>query len=158
MVFVGSLTSHAQCKYKINETDKFTGTKKLYTEKEKLFATMAKSASISFKQLDSFKYLVLSVALTGKPYYIKSGVSLYFIFSGGTKMELSNNNSSDVASINQGSSIWLISHSYSLNSDQLFQLQNKLITDIRFVTSNGYVESRVKTKFAQKVLNIAKCI
>lgn len=150
------LYSTAQCNYKVDEVDRFTGTKKLLTNDQKAYATMTNFVTFAFGKLDTTKYVDLRIGSGGDPYYIKSGETVIILFSGGSNMTLSRVSSSDVSDINAGN---VLNATYILNKSELFQLQNKLITGIRVYTSQGYLESgEVKSKFAERIKTLANCI
>lgn len=154
-----SVISFAQCKYGIDETDKFTGKRKLETREQKAYATMTDFISVAFGKLDSTNYIKIHIGSSGDPYYVKKGDAVIILFSGGSKMTLKRASNSEVSDSNKGSGFWLLDVNFYLNESELFQIQNKLISGIRVYTSQGYLESNeIKVKFATKIKELANCI
>lgn len=151
-----STISYTQCKYKIDETDKFTGRKKLLTGEQKAFATTGQFIEFAFGQIDSGKFVQTHIGISGEPFHLSFDDKLIIIFSGGSKLTLVLGYVSDVA---EGSGFYHLRTKFIITEDQLFQFQNKLIQDIRVYTSKGYIEHEgIKPKFAEAIKELANCL
>ncbi len=154
-----SFNSIAQeCKYKRNETDKFTGNviketkevaffyNKLDPQSNSLFFTFTKIDSICFLSPSKYHFEIISIT---------KGAKLSLIFS---DSEIINFEAmkSEVAEPEKIS--WQIDVDYIISEEQLKSLQTKLITDVRIYTNSGYVEDKVSSKLAEKIKAAANCI
>ena len=139
----------SQCKFEINELDKFTKITNVVTKMEILHKDFNSAISFNFCKSDSLLFIKVGVNLTGKVYSINEGDKLMIMCS-----------DSIVTLI--ASEYKLVSGftyvNYFITQEQL-QIINKInITDIRLYLIDSYIDKKIELKRAEKILELSKCI
>lgn len=165
--------AHAQnCKYKINEIDKFTNKFTKITKSEKVIGTFYTGGEFSVKRVDTSYYFIFDYALSSyssfEPYSISKGAALIFLLENGEIITL---NSEDViygtlktiVGIPPVYSCYLTNVSYPVSRIQIEKFFRSPVKSIRFYRneSNGkedYIDNEIKRKNQDDIQNLIKCI
>jgi hypothetical protein len=149
IVIAFSNISLAQCKYSLNEKDKFTGVLKIETSSEILHKDFNSAISFSFCKYDSLYFVKVGLNLTDKIYSIVKGNKLMLI-CGSTTITLQSSDSKVV----QG----FVYMDYLITKEQLSTLNQFNISDIRIYLRDSYVEKTILVKRAEKIMQLSKCV
>lgn len=142
-------TSYSQCKFEVDETDKFTGVSKLETKMEILHKDFNSAIAINFCKYNDDYFIRLGLNLTGQIYSISKGDKLILI-CGDSTITLTTNESKVVSGYTN-----IV---YSMSESQVNLLKSNNITDIRIYLVKTYVDKVIDPKKAEKIKLVAKCI
>jgi hypothetical protein len=173
-LILGSLSSvKAQnCKYKINEMDKFTNKYTKLTKPEKVIGTFYTTGEFSVKKIDTSYFFTFDYVLSSysnfEPYSIKKAAQLIFLLENGEAISL---NSAD--DINGTKKIvyglppvymcYLTNVSYPVTKNQIELFFRSKVKSIRFyrTESNGkedYLDNEIKKNNQDDIQNLIKCV
>jgi len=160
------------CKYKINEIDKFTNKYTKLTKSEKVISTFFTTGEFSTKKIDTSFYFIFDYQLSSysnfEPYSIKKGASLIFLLENGQTVTL---NSADdiigtkktVIGLPPVYQCFLTNVSYPVTKAQIDLFFTSKIKSIRFyrTESNGkedYTDNEIKKNNQDDIQNLIKCV
>jgi hypothetical protein len=141
--------SVGQCKYSLNEKDKFTGVLKIETSSEILHRDFNSAISFSFCKYDSLYFVKVGLNLTDKIYSIVKGDKLMLI-CGSTTVTLQ---SLDTKVVQE-----FVYMDYIITKEQLSNLNQFKISDIRIYLRDSYIEKKVLVKRAEKIMQLSNCV
>jgi hypothetical protein len=141
--------SYSQCKFEVDETDKFTGVSKLETKLEVLHKDFNSVIAINFCKHNGEYFIRLGLNLTNQIYSISKGDKLIFI-CGDSTITLNTNESKVVSGYTN-----IV---YSLTESQVNLLKSNNITDLRIYLVKTYVDKIIDPKKAEKIKIAANCI
>lgn len=160
------------CKYEVNEVDKFTGKVTKITKPKKVIATFFTAGSFSIKRTDSDYFFILNYGLSSykrfDPYKINAGAQLILLLENGEKITLSTND--DIKGIKKTTigippvySCYLKNVSYPVTKKEIDILLKSKVMSIRFyrTESNGkedYVDSVIKTNKQEVIQQLIMCL
>ena len=173
IVIASSLTAVAQnCKFKINDIDKFTNKFTRHTKSEKVIGTFFTSGEFSVKKIDTTYFFIFDYVLSSytnfEPYSINKGASLIFLLENGEVITL--NTFDDIHGIKKTTlglppvySCYLTNVSYQLTRYQVDQFFKSKVKSIRFyrTESNGkedYIDNEIKRRNQDDIQNLIKCV
>lgn len=147
-------TLTAQCKYDVDEVDKFTGTSKLETKEEVLYTGFGGSMQLSFCVYDSITFIKAHVVYTDIISVSRLDELMFIAGDSVVTLQCLDRYVADAAG-----DYWVLYADYYITQDQLTILQENPITDSRIYTSAGYIEKEeMNEKKAKKVMAAAGCI
>jgi len=149
IVMAFSTISVAQCKYSLNEKDKFTGALKIETSSEILHKDFNSAISFSFCKYDSLYFVKVGLNLTDKIYSIVKGDKLMLI-CGSTTVTLQSLDTKVV----QG----FVYMDYIITKEQLRIINQFNISDIRIYLRDSYIEKTILVKRAEKIMQLSNCV
>ena len=139
----------AQCKFEVNEFDKFTKTINIVTKMEILHKDFNSAISFNFCKSDSNLFIKVGLNLTGEIYSINEGDKLMIMCS-------------DSIITLKASQYKLVSGftyvNYFITQEQLEIIKTINITDIRLYLIDSYIDKKIELKRAEKILELSKCI
>jgi hypothetical protein len=141
--------SFGQCKFDVNEVDKFTGIVKVETKSEVLHKDFMSAFSLNFCRHDNSYFVRLGINLPDEIYSIVAGDRLMLI-CGGTTITLTSLETRLVKGF--------VSVQYLITKEQIKILNEFDITDMRLYLSDGYIDKQIVTKKAEKILQLSRCI
>jgi hypothetical protein len=141
--------SYSQCKFEINETDKFTGVSKLETKLEILHKDFNSAIAINFCKYNNDYFIRLGLNLSNQIYSISKGDKLMFI-CGDSTITLISNESKVVSGYTN-----IV---YNLTESQIKILKSNTITDLRIYLINSYLDKVIDPKKAEKIKLAVGCI
>ncbi len=160
------------CKYKINELDKFTGKYTKLTKPEKVIGTFYTSGEFSVKKIDTSYFFIFDYVLSSysnfDPYSIKKNAQLIFLLENGETLTLKsaddiNGTKKIIVGIPPVYSCYLTNVSYPATKNQIDQFFKSKVKSIRFyrTESNGkedYIDNEIKKKNQDDIQNLIKCL
>lgn len=154
--------SYSQCKFKVDETDKFTGVSKLETKLEILHKDFNSAFAINFCKYNEEYFIRLGLNLTNQIYSISKGDKLIFICGDSTITLTTNESKVNPFYTNIESHIvsYYTIIVYSLTESQVNLLKSNNITDLRIylVKTNTNIDKVIDPKKAEKIKIVANCI
>lgn len=160
------------CKYEINEVDKFTGKVTKITKSKKVITTFLTAGSFSMKRVDSDYFIVLNYGLSRykkfEPYNINSGAQLILLLQNGEKITLTTPD--EIKGIKKTTigippvySCYLNDVNYPVEKKSIEMLLKSKVTNIRFyrTESNGkedYIDSELKSKAQEGIQDLIMCV
>jgi hypothetical protein len=141
--------SFGQCKFDVNEVDKFTGIVKVETKSEVLHKDAMSAFSFNFCRHDNSYFVRVGINLPGELYSIVAGDRLILI-CGGSTITLTSKETRLVKGF--------VSVQYLITTDQIKVLNEFNITDMRLYLTDGYIDKEIVTKKAEKILQLSRCI
>lgn len=147
-----------------NETDEFTGASLVRTSWEKLNWGETLLSYVSFGKVDDTYLLILKVMLRyGKVFSVDKGQVIYIKFSDDEILKLYNSeyqiSSAGAGAVGiTGSAVQGVMLTYVIDEEKLQKLKEKIIIKVRVNTTNGFGESKVKTKRAKKLQKLASLL
>lgn len=141
--------SFGQCKFDVNEVDKFTGEVKVETKSEILHRDATSAFSFNFCRHDDSYFVRVGINLPGQIYSIVVGDKLILI-CGESTITLTSKETRVVGSF--------VSVVYFITADQIKVLNEFNITDMRLYLNHQYVDKEIVTKKAEKILQLSRCI
>lgn len=144
-----STISIGQCKYSLNEKDKFTGVQKIETSSEILHKDFNSAISFSFCKYDSLYFVKVGLNLSDEIYSIIEGDKLMLICQS-TTVTLQSLETKVV----QGFAYI----DYIITKEQLSILNQANISDIRIYLRDSYIEKTILVKRAEKILQLSNCV
>jgi hypothetical protein len=172
LIIISAVASAQNCKYKINEIDKFTNRYTKLTKAEKVIGTFHTSGEFSVKKIDTSFYFIFDYALSDysnfEPYSIKKGAALIFLLENGETVTL--NSSDDINGVKKTVLglppvyvCYLTNVNYTLTRIQVEQFFKSKVKSIRFyrTESNGkedYIDNDIKRKNQDDIQDLIKCI
>jgi hypothetical protein len=172
-LFVTSLTLKAQnCKFKVNEVDKFTNKYIKVTTPEKVIGTFYTAGEFSIKKIDTSYFFIFNYVLSSyskfEPYSIKKGALLQFLLENGEIVTLSsaddiNGTRKTIAGIPTVYNCYLTNTNYPITRSQIDAFFKSKVKTIRFyrTESNGkedYLDNVIKRKNQDDIQNLIKCV
>ena len=139
----------AQCKFEVNELDKFTKSINIVTKMEILHKDFNSAISFNFCKSDSSLFIKVGLNLTGKVYSIDKGDKLMIICSD----SIITLNSSEYKLVSGFTYI-----NYFISQKQFEIIQTMNITDIRIYLIDSFIDKKIELKRAEKILELSKCI
>ena len=160
------------CKYEINEVDKFTGKYTKLTKPEKVISTFFTTGEFSVKKIDNSYFFIFDYVLSSysnfDPYSIKKNAQLIFLLENGETVTLKsaddiNGTKKTTVGIPPVYSCYLTNVSYPVTKNQIDQFFKSKVQSIRFyrTESNGkedYLDNDLKKKNQEDIQNLIKCI
>lgn len=160
------------CKFKINETDKFTGKYTKLTKSEKVISTFFTTGKFSVKKIDDSYFFLFDYVLSSysnfEPYSIKKGAVLMFLLENGETVTLAsaddiNGIKKVVVGIPPVYECFLTNVSYPVNKSQIDSFFKSKIKSIRFyrTESNGkedYIDNDISKKNQDNIQALIKCV
>ena len=153
MMSLFALVSFGQCKYEINEIDKFTKATKLLTKPEVLHKDFNSAISFQFGKTDTVFYVKIGINLTESVYTIREGDEMLLICNDNIIKLIAKETKiiSGFAYIN-----------YTISSEDMAIISTNNITDIRIYLRNNqsdtYVEKSIDLKNSEKIKKLSNCI
>lgn len=141
--------SYSQCKFEINEKDKFTGVSKLETKLEILHKDFNSAIAINFCKYNNEYFIRLGLNLSNKIYSISKGDKLMFI-CGDSTITLISNESNIVSGYTN-----IV---YNLTESQIKILKSNTISDLRIYLIDSYLDKVIDSKKAEKIKLAVGCI
>ena len=174
LLIIASLSSvNAQnCKYKINEIDKFTSKYTKLTKPEKVIGTFYTSGEFSVKKIDTSYFFIFDYVLSSysnfDPYSIKKSAQLIFLLENGETVTLNsaddiNGTKKTVIGLPPVYMCYLTNSSYPVTKNQIELFFKSKVKSIRFyrTESNGkedYLDNEIKKKNQDDIQNLIKCV
>jgi|GEM_PF-1498529 len=173
LIFASLTNINAQnCKYKINEIDKFTGKYTKLTKPEKVIATFYTTGEFSVKRTDTSYFFIFDYVLSSysnfDPYSIKKSAQLIFLLENGETVTLNsaddiNGTKKTVIGLPPVYVCYLTNVSYPVTKNQIEQFNKSKIKSIRFyrTESNGkedYLDNEIKKKNQDDIQSLIKCV
>jgi hypothetical protein len=172
MFVLTNLGFSQNCKFKINEIDKFTKKVVKLTKSEKVIGSFFTSGEFSVKKSDTNYNLILDYSLSAYSnmgnYSIKKGAKLIFLLENGETIEFKClDNIDGINNIIYGVptvyNCQLLNVNYTVNSAQLVALSQIRIVSIRFYRTGGngaedFVDNEVKRRNQDDIMNLSRCI
>ncbi len=159
LILGGSLMSFAQdCKYEVEELDKFTKEETKVTKHEVLWNHLVTgdNLSIKAKSVNGEKSLLFRNS-ERDAFNIKVDSKAIFLFSDDETLTL--DAEKDAESIYQkADKRWVCNFSYKLSEEQAALLSKKTVTDIRIYTAEGHLEKAIKDERQGNIKSIMRCI
>lgn len=169
---VSTILLGQNCKYQINEIDKFTNKYTKVTKSEKVIGTFYTAGEFSVKRIDTSYFFIFDYALSSyssfEPYSISKGAALIFLLENGEIITLYSEdiiygNLKTIIGIPPVYSCYLTNVSYPVTRLQLDQFFRSPVKSIRFYRneSNGkedYIDNEIKRKNQDDIQNLIKCI
>jgi hypothetical protein len=160
------------CKYKINEIDKFTNKYTKLTYPERVIHTFATNGLFSVKKIDSSYFFIFDYYLGSysnfEPYSVKKSAQLIFLLESGETITI---NSADDINGTKKIAIglppvyfcYLTNVSYPVTKNKIDMLLKSKVKSIRFykTESNGkedYTDNEIKEKNQDDIQNLIKCV
>lgn len=162
IVLINSANVLAQCKFKINGKDDFTGQMIKETKPFSLAMGLSENFTFSLRCVDNEFFIRLFYSTTGnKEFEIPQDGELMFKLSDNTIITLrAIEESSSVFSAISGMATTSIESQYIVSKEQLQQLSNNITNKVRFYTTGGYIEKETssggKEKFKSNILCMLK--
>ncbi len=172
-IFLTSSVTIAQnCKFKINEVDKFTNKLTKVTKSEKVIGTFYTTGEFSVKRIDTSFYFIFDYILSSysnfEPYSINKGSNLIFLLENGETITLTSNDEikgtkKTIIGIPPVYECFLTNVSYTLTKNQVDQFFKSKVKSIRFyrVEGNGkedYIDNEIKKRNQDDIQNLIKCL
>lgn len=150
------LVSAQNCKYERNEVDKFTKKQVLITQTEIAWKNPmgGNSLTFKFKKIDWDVLLWMRYSMPST-FAIEKDSKLFLLTAEGSNIELQAMESK-VSSNNSQTSF--IEMDYVVTPEILALIRSSLITDIRFYTTDGFIEHTLKENKRGVIASIASCI
>jgi hypothetical protein len=173
VVLIINLKSNGQnCKFKVNEVDKFTNKLTKLTKSEKVIGTFYTTGEFSVKRIDTSFYFIFDYVLSSysnfDPYSIKKGANLIFLLENGETLTLSSNDDINgtkktIIGIPPVYECFLTNVSYTLTKSQVEQFFKSKVKSIRFYRTEGngkedYVDNEIKKRNQDDIQNLIKCL
>jgi hypothetical protein len=160
VVLITTMNSYAQCKYKRNEKDSFTGQLIKETKPFSLAMGLTYNYTFSLRKIDTSYYVLFFYATTGyKGMVIPGDGQLMFKLNNdkvmvlyGLKISISD------LSNNTGMATTELNNIYTISQEDLEQLQINEISILRFYTTEGYLEKETSTNGRAKFKENVHCI
>jgi len=167
------LFSTAQnCKYRINEIDKFTNKYTKLTKPEKVIATFNTAGDFSIKKIDTSFFFIFDYVLTSysnfSPYSIQKEAELIFLLENGDVLTLYSNDDikgtkKTVLGLPPVYECFMTNVSYPLTKIQIDLFFKSKVKSIRFyrTESNGkedYIDNEIKKRNQDDIQNLVKCV
>ena len=172
LAFLGLSVNAQNCKYKINEIDKFTNKYTKWTKPEKVIATFYTSGEFSVKKIDTSYFFIFDYILSSysnfDPYSIKKSAQLIFLLENGETVTL--NSADDINGIKKiiigvppVYMCYLTNSSYPVTKNQIELFFKSKVKSIRFyrTESNGkedYLDNEIKKRNQDDIQNLIKCV
>lgn len=168
LIIATSFFTYAQdCNYKTNEVDEFTKKTILETKAQTLTISgmgVGFSTAISFRKVDSNRYLKLKIA-SPSVFSLRKGDKIMFKTDSENTIDLEFENTV-IADYNSGTLIgttrtpsnWTGDIFINISDEIYNRLLNENILKLRVYTSDGYVDDDVSSKRNKKVKELLKCI
>lgn len=165
--------SYAQnCKYKVNELDKFTGKYTKITKSEKVIATFYTAGEFSVKKIDTSYFFIFDYVISSysnfDPYSIQKSAQLIFLMESGDIITLHSDDNINgtkkvVAGLPPVYLCYLTNVSYSLSKSQIDLFFKSKVKSIRFyrTESNGkedFIDNDIKKDNQDDIQNLIKCV
>ena len=144
-----SFLSFGQCKFEINEFDKFTKTTNVVTKMDVLHKDFNSAITFNFCKSDSSAFIKVGVNLTGQVYSIYKGDKLMIMCSDSI-ITLTSSESKVVSGFTY--------IKYFITQEQLQIIKTMNITDIRLYLIDSFIDKKIELKRAEKILELSKCI
>lgn len=174
LLILASLSSvNAQnCRYKINEIDKFTNKYTKLTKPEKVIGTFYTTGEFSVKKLDTSYFFTFDYVLSSysnfEPYSIKKDAQLLFLLENGETISLNseddiNGTKKIVYGLPPVYMCYLTNVSYPVTKNQIELFFRSKVKSIRFyrTESNGkedYLDNEIKKNNQDDIQNLIKCV
>jgi hypothetical protein len=143
------------CKYERNETDKFTNAKVVITKEEIAWKNPMGGNSLSFKLQNINGHLSMWFRYSmSKTFSIQQGSKLLLLTPAGT-IELI---ASETKVSDHYSSTSFIQTIYSITPEAFALMLTTPVTDVRFYTTDGYIEHTLKENKQAVFKTISACV
>ena len=160
------------CKYKINEIDKFTSKYTKLTKPEKVIGTFYTSGEFSVKKIDTSYFFIFDYVLSSysnfDPYSIQNTAQLIFLLENGETITLYsaddiNGTKKTTVGLPPVYSCYLTNVSYPVTKNQIDLFFKSKVKSIRFyrTESNGkedFIDNEIKKKNQDDIQNLIKCV
>lgn len=173
-IIILSLTnlSAQNCKYKINEIDKFTGQYTKLTKSEKVISTFYTVGDFSVQKVDTSFYFIFDYVLSSysnfDPFNISQNQKLIFLLENGEVINLFSADNivgtkKTVIGVPPVYECFLTSVSYPIFKSDLDKLFKSRVKSIRFYRNeaNGkevYIDNDIKKKNQDDIQELIKCV
>ena len=144
-----SFNLFGQCKYEINEIDKFTNQSKIETKSEIIYKDFNTALSINLCKYDTTYFIKFGINLTDQVYSVLKGDKILL------KLD---NSQIEIISLETKIISGFSYVKYSINSDDFVKLKSSLITDIRIYLNKDYIDRTIDNKKGSKIKIISNCI
>jgi len=173
MTILTTASLNAQnCKYKVNEIDKFTNKFTKQTKPEKVISTFFTAGEFSVRRIDTAYYFIFDYVLSSyknfDPYSINKGAQLMFLLENGEMITLKSadeikGTKKTVIGIPPVYECFLTNVSYPVTKNQIDAFFKSKVKNIRFyrTESNGkedFIDNEVKRKNQDDIIELTKCI
>lgn len=160
------------CKYKINEIDKFTNKYTKLTKPYTVISSFYSSGDFSVKKIDTSYFFIFDYALSSyssfEPYSINQGASLMFLLENGETVTLKSadqikGTSKTIVGIPPVYCCYLTNVSYPVTKSQMDLFFKSKVKTIRFyrTESNGkedFIDNEIKKKNQNDIQDLIKCV
>lgn len=145
------------CKYEVEDIDKFAKTKKLITKSSVLW-NPGNGNNFSMKgKLESGQRALLCRYVFDKPYTIAQGAQIVFLFEDGEVLTLITQGES-VAESEKEKLLYTSNFTLVLDEEQYEILATKAITDIRITAKERNFDRPIKKVHAKRVADLVSCL
>jgi hypothetical protein len=145
-----SFNLFGQCKYEINEIDKFTNQSKIETKSEIIYKDFNTALSINLCKYDTTYFIKIGINLTDQVYSVLKGDKIL--------LKLENSQIVEIISLETKIISGFSYVKYSINSGDFVKLKSSLITDIRIYLNKEYIDRTIDNKKGSKIKIISNCI
>ena len=142
-----------------NEKDAFTGNHVIETS----YTAISDGFTCSIRSVNGTNILLVSFNGGDEIYTMEKNAQFMFLLQNDSIITLANLEDavSEYRSLNIGSthiSHFLLKTKYDLSENQIRELQTHKISNVRFYTTDGYIERKVSEKNAKKLLKLFNLI
>lgn len=142
-----------------NEKDSFTGSQVIETS----YATISDGLTCSIRSVNGIHILLISFNGGDEIYTMEKNSQFMFKLQNDSIVTLTNLEDAvgEYRSLNVGSthiSHFLLKTKYELSEEKIHELQTYKISNVRFYTTDGYIERKVSEKNAKKLLKLFNLI
>ena len=142
-----------------NEKDAFTGSHVIETS----YVTLSDGLPCSIRSVNGIHILLVSFNGGDEIYTMEKNAQFMFLLQNDSIVTLANLEDAvgEYRSLNVGStyiSHFLLKTKYDLSEEQIHELQTHKISNVRFYTTDGYIERKVSEKNAKKLLKLFNLI
>ncbi|MEK9157724.1 MAG: hypothetical protein AAB638_00895 [Patescibacteria group bacterium] len=171
-LYASSVAIAQNCKYKINEQDKFTGKLTKLTKSEKVIGTFYTTGEFSVQKIDEEYAFIFNYSLSSyskfDPYSIKKGAPLILLLENGETITL--NSADDINGEKKTTiglppvySCLLTNVSYPVTKLQLELFAKSKVKSTRFyrTESNGkedFIDNEIKKNNQDDIQNLVRCV
>lgn len=145
------------CKYEVEEIDKFAKTKKLVTKSTVLW-NPGNGNSFTIKgKLESNQRSLLCRYVFDKPYTIPEGAQIVFLFEDGEVLTLIAQGES-VAKSEKEKLLYNSTFTLVLDEEQYTMLSEKAVTDVRITAKERNFDRPIKAAHSKRIADLVKCL
>jgi hypothetical protein len=145
------------CKYEVEDIDKFAKTKKLITKSTVLWNPGNGNSFTMKGKLESNQRALLCRYVFNKPYTIAQGAQIVFLFEDGEVLTLITQGES-VAKSEKEKLLYNSTFTLVLNEEQYAMLAEKAITDIRITAKERNFDRPIKKEHSKRVADLLSCL